>query len=488
MKIEVDQYQLIRNLHTVKGKSQRYIARVLGISRNTVKKYCDGAAVPWERKTPVRKSPVITDEVLAFINQCLKEDQTAPRKQRHIAHRIFERLQEELGFQGSESTVRYRVGQLRKNFNNVYIPLSFGPAEASQVDWGSATVIMDGQKTEVQLFCVRLCYSSAPFVVAFPSQREEAFLEGHILAFSYFGGVTFRYIYDNLKTAVKEGFGRYAKEQESFHRFRAHYAFEASFCNVRAGHEKGLVENLVGWARRNILVPLPEVKDFTELNALLLERCQRYLEHTIRGREANVGELLRQEQTKLLPLPKMAFDPAKLTEHEADHYATVAFDGNRYSVPVELAGETLTVKGYARTVKIYYQGEEVAVHERLYQKGKTSYQLTHYINLLELRPRAVWNAQPVKAANLPDCFSRFAKTSADPDRAMVRLLRLVVDEGLARVVKALERTIAVGSNSVQVVEYYLNQEKPPFRLNISGPSVKPPDLGRYDLLIGGERS
>ena len=201
-----------------------------------------------------------------------------------------------------------------------------------------------------------------------------------------------------------------------------------------------------------------------------------------------VSELLRQEQTKLLPLPKMAFDPAKLTEHEADHYATVAFDGNRYSVPVKLAGETLAVKGYARTVKIYYQGEEVAVQERIYQKGKTSYQLPHYLNLLELRPRAVWNAKPVKAANLPDCFSRFAKTSADPDRVMVRLLRLVVDEGLARVFEALEQTLAIGSNSVQVVEYYLNQEKPRLHLNISGPCVKPPDLGRYDLLIGGERS
>ena len=426
---------------------------------------------------------------MEFINQCLKEDQTAPRKQRHTAHRIFERLQEELGFQGSESTVRYRVGQLRKNFSDVYIPLSFGMAEASQVDWGTATVIMNGQKTEVQLFCIRLCHSSAPFVVAFPSQREEAFLEGHILAFTYFGGVTFRYIYDNLKTAVKEGFGRYAKEQESFHRFRAHYAFETSFCNVRAGHEKGLVENLVGWARRNILVPVPEVKDFNEINAIILERCQRYLNHTIRGREASVGELLRQEQTKLLPLPKMDFDPAKLTEHEADHYATVAFDGNRYSVPVELAGETLTVKGYARTVKIYYQGEAVAVHERLYKKGKTSYQLPHYLNLLELRPRAVWNAKPVTAANLPDCFRRFAKSSADPDRVMVRLLRLVVVEGLAQVVEALEQTQAVGSDSVQVIEYYLKQEKPsPLpNLNISGPSVEPPNLSCYDLLIGGGR-
>ncbi len=234
----MDHYKLIRNLHTVKGQSQRYIARVLGLSRNTVRKYCEGAAVPWERKTPDRKSPVITTEVLKFINQCLKEDQTAPRKQRHTAHRIFERLQEELGFQGSESTVRYCVGQLRKNLNEVYIPLSFGPAEDSQVDWGTATVIMNVQKTEVQLFCVRLCYSCAPFVVAFPSQREEAFLEGHILAFTYFGGVTFRYIYDNLKTAVKEGFGRYAKEQESFHCFRAHYAFETSFATSEKNMRK----------------------------------------------------------------------------------------------------------------------------------------------------------------------------------------------------------------------------------------------------------
>lgn len=174
VKIEVDQYKLIRNLHTVKGQSQRCIARVLGLSRNTVRKYCEGATVPWERKTPDRKSPVITTEVLEFINQCLKEDQTAPRKQHHTAHRIFERLQKELGFQGSESTVRYRVGQLRKNFSDVYIPLSFGMAEASQVDWGTATVIMNGQKTEVQLFCVRLCHSSAPLCGGFslPARRS----------------------------------------------------------------------------------------------------------------------------------------------------------------------------------------------------------------------------------------------------------------------------------------------------------------------------
>lgn len=484
----MDQYQLIRNLYIVKGYSQRSISRILGISRNTVKKYCDGGALPWERKTPDRKPTVMTPEVLDFINQCLKEDQTAPRKQRHTAHRIFERLQEELNFQGSEPTVRYRVSQLRKNLNEAFIPLSFDEAEAAQVDWGTATVIMNGCKTQVQLFCVRLCYSCAPFVVAFPSQRAEAFFEGHISAFNYFTGVPSRCIYDNLKTAVKEGFGRYAKEQEGFHRFRAHYAFESSFCNVSEGHEKGLVENLVGWARRNILVPVPKVKDFTELNEIILQRCQRYLEHTVRGREANVGILWRQEQSKLIPLPKTPFDPARLLESEADRYATVSFDGNRYSVPVSLSGETLTIKGYAQVVKVYYQGKEVAKHERIYQKGKTSYQLSHYLNLLEQRPRSVWNAKPVKAADLPDCFYRFAKAATDPDRVMVKLLRLTVEKGLVKVVEALQQSQAVGSNSLQVVEHFLDRERPRKRLAMVGPSVKPPDLGRYDLLLGGGRS
>ena len=443
--------------------------------------------MPWEHQTPKRTAPVITAEVLAFIERCLEEDDTAPRKQRHTAHRIFERLREELGFLGGESTVRYRVAQLRKNLTQVFVPLAFGPAEAAQVDWGTATVVMNGQRIEIQLFCLRLCHSCAPFVMAFPSRREEAFFEGHMLAFAYLGGVPLRCIYDNLKTAVKEGFGRCAKEQESFKRFSAHHAFEASFCNVREAHEKGLVENLVGWARRNILVPVPAVKDFAELNALILERCRRYLEHTIRGREASVGELLRHEQRKLLPLPQLAFDPAKLTESEADHYATVAFDGNRYSVPVELAGETLTVKGYARTVKAFHRGDEVAVHERSYQKGKTIYQLHHYLRLLEVRPRSVWNAKPVQAANLPDCLSRLAKVSADPDRTMVHLLRLVVDEGLERVADAVERTLAAGSKSLQVVEHYLNQEAPVPLLDVAGPSVEMPDLGRYDLLLGGGR-
>ena len=466
----------------------RRIARELGISRHTVKKYCLGAALPWERKTPQRKSPVITSEVLTFIKECLEQDAAAPRKQHHTGCRIFERLRDELGFKGSESTVRHQVALLRKKLPKVYIPLCFSPAEAAQIDWGVATAVIGGLRQKVQLFCFRLCFSCAPFVVAFPSQKGEAFLEGHQLAFEYFDGVPKKCIYDNLKTAVKEGWGKHAKEQPVFNAFVAHHAFEAIFCNLGEGHEKGLVESLVGWARRNILVPVPKVKDFAELNQMLLARCQKYLEHTIRGHETSVGEALALERGQLTPLPIKPYDPARLSEVQAGYFSTVPFDANHYSVPVELAGEVITVKGYGHWVKMYHHEKEVAVHERVYGKSQTRYQLAHYLRLLEQRPRAVGNARPVRDANLPHLFWEYAGLFPDPDHTMVRLLRLVVDHGVERVEEAIVKARTFNSRSLEVVIHYLAGEETPQPLPVRGPRVEAPDLARYDgLLLGGAR-
>lgn len=485
VKVDVELYQLIRYKYAVERLSKRRIARELGISRHTVDKYCEGAAVPWERKRPERKAPVMTEAVVSFIEECLRQDQKAPKKQRHTAHRIYERLREEMGFQGAEPTVRRQVAILRQKLPEAYVPLGFGPGEAAQVDWGRAVVVMGGVRREVELLCFRLCYSCAPFVVAFPCQREEAFLEGHILAFAYFGGVPEVCIYDNVKTAVKSGFGRHAEERGEFLAFRAHYAFKAEFCNPGEAHEKGLVENLVGWARRNILVPLPEVEDFAALNRLLRRRCEEYLSHTVRGRETSVGEALQCERNRLTPLPAKPYDPARAHETVPNYFALVTFDGNQYSVPVELVGRTVTVKAYADSVKIYHRGMVVAFHRRLYGKGKTAYELSHYLRLLERKPRAVFHAKPVREANLPGIYEEFARLSDSPERTMVRLLRLGVDYGLERVATAIEEAMAIGARSVEVVAHYLakNEESP--RLPVRGPRVDPPDLGRYDLLLGG---
>jgi transposase len=244
--IGVDQYKDIRHLAAVEGLSQRATARMLGISRKTVRRYCLGQAMPWEKRPRVeRKKKVITKEVQEFVNQCFEKDKTAPNKQHHTSKRIYERLRDEETFQGAESTVRRLVSQLRPRGPDVYIPLAFSPGEAAQVDWGTATVYIAGEKTTAHLFCVRFCHSCAPFVMAFPVEREETFLEAHQKAFEYFGGVARTQVYDNLKTAVKEGWGKLAKEQDKFIAFRAHYAYETWFCTRAEGHEKGNGKSMV---------------------------------------------------------------------------------------------------------------------------------------------------------------------------------------------------------------------------------------------------
>ncbi len=485
--IRVDLYQDIRKLWAVEGLSKREIARRLGVSRNTVKRYCEGGHVPWEKKKSQRKSPVITEEVIEFVRNCLEGDSKAPRKQRHTSHRIFKRLQEELGYEGAESTIRRLVGQLRPSIRNVYIPLFFEPGEAAQVDWGEAVFHLNGEKIKANLFCMRLCHSAMPFVMAFPSQRREAFIGGHIKAFEFFGGVPKRLIYDNLRTAVKEGWGKDVKEeQKDFLALKAHYAFNSEFCNAGAGHEKGLVENLIGWVRRNFLTPVPRVESWEELNNILLTACQNYKEHRIRDRSQTVGEAFAVEQQALTVLPKYQMDYADVEILDVDPFSTVRFDRNRYSVPVEYAGKTVTVKGYPFEVKISYQGVDLAAHPRLYKNGETHYVLDHYLSLLEQRPRAVWNARPLKEAGLPQKLLDFAR-KLPSNFEFVKVLKLISERGLEVVLEAVDKAEEVGSYTYEMVRYYVfsgknsEQEVPV----LGGPAVEPVHLEQYDLLIAG---
>jgi transposase len=484
--IGVDQYQDIRHLAAVEGLSQREIARRLGISRNTVKRYFLGQNLPGERVKAEIKPQVITPTVIEFVKRCLEQDKTANRKQRHTAKRIYDRLRHEKDFQGAESSVRRLVSQIRAKMPaEVFIPLAFSPGEAAQVDWGTATVFIANQKTEAHLFCYRLCNSCAPFVMAFPVEREEAFLEAHQRAFEYFGGVSRTLIYDNLKTAVKKGWGKLARQQDSFRSFRAHYAYQARFCNPGEGHEKGLVEGLVPYIRKNVLVPIPEVRSWNQLNEALLERCKCYLaEHQIRGRELSVRDAFAIEKMALTKLPVKTYDTALTKEPGVDYFSTVSFDKNRYSVPVHYAGHTVTVKGRAFEIEIYHRGSLLACYRRCYGIHQTFYQLEHYLCLLEQRPGAVMNARPVRDAHLPQDIWGFAWALEDPDKGMVHILRLIVDHGIDRVLAAVRK--AYEHRSVEVVAYYTTAGDAAGILPIAGPTVQPVDLGCYDrLLVGG---
>lgn len=485
MSIEVELYEKIRHLHEHDGMSQRAIAKNLSISRNTVKKYFDGSHVPWERQgRSGRHRHVITDDVETFIQECFdQDDEEGVKKQKHTAKRIYDRLVEEKGFTGGQSTIREIVATLKDKPGKSFIPLSYDPGEAIQIDWGVAKVYLAGKRMDVNLFCMRECYGADIFCMAFYRQNEESFLEGQIEGFNFFGGIPKRMIFDNAKVAVKEGFGVHAKLQDRYRAFAAHYAFQCEFCNIAAGHEKGLVEGLVGWVRRNIFVPLPRVETIEELNAEIRKRCLRYRHHKIAGRDQNVGAMAEIARAKMIPLPKYKFDPSKTITAKVDPFSTIKFHYNHYSVPVRFVGKDASVKGFGNEIVIMHQNHEIARFTRCYGRSKTNYHLEHYIDLIEQRPRSVYNAKPVKS-NISAELLEVGRRLSGP-REMVKLLRLFVDHGEDKLMAAIN-CVHGTEISVEQIKAYLIPVSMPVRLpSAKDIQVARPQFSKYDALMSG---
>ncbi|WP_409967180.1 IS21 family transposase [Bengtsoniella intestinalis] len=461
-------YKEVRQLRQ-QGRSQRSIAVQLGISRNTVKKYWEGEAVPWVRKEYQRPTSVLTEGVKNFIQQCLDEDEeNRLKKQSHTAKRIYDRLVEEQSFTGGESTVRRYVQELRGSTPEAFVPLAFDPGDAVQVDWGEATIRLADVKTKVNIFCARLCYSDAPFVVAYRRQNSESFLEAQVRTFDYFGGAPRRVIFDNAKIAVKDGFGAHAKTQDSYAMLAAHYGFETVFCNPASGNEKGLVEGLVGFSRRNFCVPLPKVDSMDELNDLLQKRCEQYLKHTIRGKNGTVREEFEVEKAALNPLPIYRFDPAKRAHGRVDRFSTVRFDTNNYSVPVTYCGKEVTVKALPEQVEIYSQNKLIATHPRCLGHKQNVYDLQHYLPLLERKGRAIFQAKPVRDTVPPVFLAWLQKQNLKP-KQIVELLYRCLDEGFDTVMQGVS---VVTPPPPKIADTVVVQN-----VNLAG----------YDVLFGGVR-
>jgi len=484
MIIEVDIYEKIRYHNVHEGKSQREIARILGVSRTTVKKYMDGSKVPWERSGTSGRTPyVVTDDVVEIIKGYIAEDDAENiKKQKHTARRIHERLVEEHRFPGGESTLRPLVAQLKQKVPKAFIPLSYNPGEAIQIDWGEATIYEKLKKNKVNLFCMRQCHSADIFVIAFYRQNEESFLEGLAAGLAHFNGSPSRIIFDNAK-AVKEGFGVHAKVQDGYKAFAAHHAFKTEFCNIAAGHEKGLVEGLVGYIRRNVLVPIPKVESLDELNTLLLVKCLKYRNHKIKGRDLTVGQMFEIERDHFIPMPSYIYDTSKSLITDVNEFALVKFDQVQYSVPYNYVGKQVSVKGYGNRIKVLYKNVELAEHPRSYKKVSVHYKLEHYIGLIERRPRSSYNAKPVKETLDPKIMA-FGERLASP-KEMVKLLRLCIEHGQEKVLEALARGTHQ-SASIGLLTSLLTQTciitPLPQRNEIK---IQPTALQKYDALISG---
>lgn len=489
VKIEMDMYKEIRQRHLA-GESQRKIAREMDISRQVVKKYYLGDTIPEVRKQYIRPSPIISDDIIKFILACFEEDNKENlRKQKHTAKRIFDRLVEEHNFIGGESTIRNTIGKLKRLQKvppQAIVPLSYEPGEAIQIDWGEVTLYIDSHRMKVNIFCGRLCNSCDIFVQVYKAANQESFLEAQKNMFDYFQGIPTRVIFDNAKVAVKEGFGLYAKPQDKYASFSAHYAFGLDFCNPAKGNEKSLVENLVGYARRNFFVPLPRVTSISALNKTLIEKCLKYRNnHKVKSRNHPVKTLYQEELSCLNPIPKFSFDTSKTIPLTVDDFSTIKFDKNYYSVPVSYVRKTVTAKGYGNELIIMYQNTEISRYERFYGKRDTYYKLEHYISLLERKPRAVSNARPVKETVKKELLE-WGKRLPGGNREMVKLLRLCVDYGEDKILKIKSQIPTHIVPTVDMIRSYLNEPIEPTVIYISPNEIpiEPVDLKLYDQQFG----
>jgi len=456
----VELFERIRTDKRVEGLSMRALAQRHKVHRRTVRQAL-AAATPPPRQVASRAAPALGPH-LPTIRAWLTDDLVAPRKQRHTARRVWQRLVDEEGALVAESTVRAVVGGLKAELESgtrlVTVPQAHPPGAEAEVDFGEATVVIAGVPVKVEIFHLRLSHSARAVHVAFASEGQEALLEGHVLAFERLGGVPGRIRYDNLSPAVSRVLrGRDRIETERFIALRSHHGFDSFFCEPgEAGaHEKGGVEGEVGRFRRRHLVPVPKVASLAALNELLATADRTDDARHVDGRLATVGAMAKAEQPSLRPLPAEPFDPTVALNPKVDRKARIAVRGSHYSVPVRFAGRRLDVRLGGRTITVLAGGQVVAVHERSLHKGAQVLVLDHYLELLTRRPGAFPGSIPLVRARASGGFTaaherfwrRARRRSGDAagTRALIDVLLLHRTLPFVAVHAALDAVDAMGS-------------------------------------------
>jgi transposase len=489
----VEQFERIRREHREEGVSIRELARRHGVHRRAVRQALT-SAVPPPRQGYERTQPAVGAHA-AVIRRWLTEDQEAPPKQRHTARRIWERLVDEEGATLSEPTVRRYVRACRRELHldhvDVAIVALHDPGEEAQVDFGLADVILAGVRTQVAVFELRLSHSGDAVHVAFGSEGQEAFLEGHVIAFARLGGVPARIRYDNARALVARVLrGRNRIETERFVALRSHYAFDSFYCEPgqKGAHEKGGIEGEVGRQRRRFFVPIPRVKSLAELNTRLEAADRADLARHIGSRRQTVGAMGDIDRAALRPLPAEPFDFARIVPVKVDTKARVCVRQSFYSVPARYAGRTLTARIGGTRIEVVDGGTVVASHERSLARGSQTLVLDHYLEILSRKPGAMPGAlataqareRGVLTAAHEAFWKRARRKSGDSGgtRALVEVLLLHRSLPFIAVHAALDTANRIGSADpalVAIEARRITEGRGP-----TGSAVERPALRRFD--------
>lgn len=441
--VKVDDYLQIRLLHR-DGLSIRQIARRLGHGRETVKKaLVEAAPRPYTRTRPVALPKL--GPFVVHIDGILREDESAPRKQRHTAMRVFQRLREERGYGGGYDQVRRYVAAKRKRERETYLSLDHPPGARLECDFGHIHVDFPDGRRPVPVLLAVWSYSHYPFAVALPDETTGSILHGLVCAFEFFGCVPAELWWDNPKT-VAAAILRGRDRQLNYHyaALASHYRFAPLFCMPARGQEKGDVERTVFALERRFATPVPHVADMDALNRHLLLCCLRERGRTVAGRSETIGRMFEQERRHAAALPGRPFDAAIGQVRQADKYQTVLFEGVRYSVPRHVAFEPVTVKAYVDQVVLVHKGRVVATHRRSRTAGDQVLEPTHFLAALERKPAYLDHTRLFKELRLPAAFGqlrdRLSKEMGDRTgtRHYIRVLQLLGRYGAADVARAIE--------------------------------------------------
>ncbi len=469
----VEVYAAVRSFVFIEGHSRREAARVFGLSRETILKMCRFSLPPgYTRTVPVAKPKL--GALLAVIDLILETDRAAPLKQRHTAKRIFERLRDEHGFSGGYTVVKDYVRVCRARGREIFVPLAHPPGHA-QVDFGEAVGVIGGIRQKIHFFCMDLLQSDACFVKAYPRETTEAFLDGHVASFAFFGGVPLSILYDNLKIAVAKICGDGKRERtRAFTELVSHYLFADRFGRPGKGNDKDKVEGLVKYARVNFMTPIPEAASYDDLNAMLAERCRARQCDRAGRLTQTIGERLAADLAALGDLPAVTLEPCERRAARVSSTALVRYRCNDYSVPTRHGFQDVIVKGFVDEVVILCGGTVVARHPCAYGKGEFVADPLHYLALIETKPNALDQAAAVQGWDLPEVFQHLrhlleALMGNRGKREFIQVLRLMEAMPKDIVTVAITEAIrlgAIGFDAVKLIAL-ARIERRPARLDLA---------------------
>jgi transposase len=479
----VEVYAAVRHFVFVEGNSRREAARVFGLSRETVLKMCRFSLPPgYVRVKPVAKPKL--GALLPVIDAILEADRVVPVKQRHTAKRIFERLRDEHGYAGGYTVVKDYVRIARGRQRETFVPLAHLPGHA-QVDFGEAVGVIGGIRQKIHFFCMDVPQSDAPFVKAYPAETTEAFLDGHVSAFDFFGKVPLSILYDNTKIAVAKICGDGKRERtRAFTELQSHYLFRDRFGRPGKGNDKGKVEGLVKYARLNFMTPIPHAASFEDLNAMLAERCRQRQGGRAGRHGETIGERLVADLDAFKVLPTVPLEPCEKRAARVSSTGLVRYRCNDYSVPTAFGFRDVLVKGFIEEVVILCAGEAIARHQRSYGTGAFVFDPLHYLALIEAKPNALDQAAPLQGWDLPEAFQHLrhlleARMGNRGKREFIQVLRLMETMPKEVVTSAVTETIrlgAIGFDAVKLIALSRIEQRPA-RLDLS----RYPHLPKMDV-------